>query len=206
MTSFISISILSCSFPSIFLGFNRSLWANFSCGDDTAVTNHISPYLTLPFHNTSEIEKNNVKIPVVLCCYLYRYLLFWKSRKIQKNRFWKVRWISLCLAGDKGVAALKGDKPPQSCPGESNYGPSTVHPWNHRKPRGIPKRMGGWTAHQPGSKPLNFSSFHHRIFGFSSNFVGKIPTPGGKIFKKSMGKNMGGFFTYSFCQMETEKS
>ena len=31
---------------------------------------------------------------------------------------------SLCLAGDKGVAALKGDKPPRSSLGDSNYGPS----------------------------------------------------------------------------------
>ena len=46
---------------------------NFSCCDDTAKTNHISPFLILPFHNTSEIEKTIRQkknfFLVVLSCY-----------------------------------------------------------------------------------------------------------------------------------------
>ena len=103
---------------------------------------------------------------------------------------------SLCLAGDKGVAALKGDKPPRSSLGDSNYGPSV-----HGRRGSIPgirfrnERRLARLTNQAGSnsKPLNFGArrrFHRRIIlGRNRSF---FPTLGGK--SRNHGKRWWVFF------------
>lgn len=89
------------------------------------------------FHFTTHprSKKQSVKKKTIFSCFillqnlspvLWTSLVFFKSIHEKSHPFPKKipSNSSLCLAGDKGVAALKGDKPPRSSLGDSNYGPS----------------------------------------------------------------------------------